>query len=72
MSFPLALNMNHFLDAESVKDQEKLKQIVEDNPLNEAVKLLMRLKKPLRQEMKEKKAEGGISNDMMKAYDESV
>lgn len=64
--------MNHFLDAESLKDQAKLEQLIQDNPLNEAVKLLMRLKKPLRQEIKEKKDDGAIQNDVMKTYDESV
>ena len=36
VSFPLYLNMNHFLDPETAADSEKLNQLINENPLKEA------------------------------------
>lgn len=35
VSFPLLLNMNHFLDQETLGDNAKLKDLIAENPLNE-------------------------------------
>ena len=43
VSFPLLLNMNHFLDEENCQDEALLKKLISLNPLNEVKK---HMKKP--------------------------
>ena len=43
-TFPLYLNMNHFLDKDTQEDEEKLKKMIEQNPLLDVAKYMAKPK----------------------------
>ena len=72
VSFPLYLNMNHFLDDEAVQSVEKLEQLVAENPLIEAKKLLKLAAKPIGVVKTKEVKESEIPNETQKSFEISM
>lgn len=67
VSFPLVLNMNHFLDQEELKDDQIFEKLVKDNPLNEVKsKMAKNERKVVKKEATGK--DGLPLNDMQKNF----
>lgn len=73
VTFPLYLNMNHFMDSESNSDKQKLAELIAENPLREAKLILQKQAKSLAQERKEIAAkEEAITNETEKRFRETI
>lgn len=72
VSFPLYLNMNHFLDSEAVQSKEKLQQLVAENPLIEAQGLLKKSTKPIGKIPAKTETDFEIANETQKSFEISM
>ena len=69
VSFPLYLNMNHFLDKETQNDEERLQKLIDQNPLNDVAKYMQR-PKTFHQEHKELSSKADGLTDKEKTFNE--
>lgn len=74
VSFPLLLNMNHFLDEENCQDEALLKNLINLNPLNEVKKHMKKPETNLYKEQKElkKKNDDDKLNDKQKNFKQQL
>jgi len=72
VSFPLYLNMNHFLDAEAVGSKEKLDQMVSENPLVLAKSMLKQTVKMAVAKSTQPNSDEPLKNQSQKNFEVSL